>query len=101
MGHVSVHRFLLRLERLKTTHVDRLASSQLPDDDPDLRVVGPGRERTIRRVTIEVDELAQHLLKVGLIPDPSGLPKGPTTSSPRTDRALAISRALLSAVFAD
>ena len=53
------------LEILKTPQVDRLAGAELPHDDPHHRVVGAGREVTVRRIAAEIDELANHVLDVG------------------------------------
>ncbi len=64
LRHIGVDGILMCLEILKTPQVDRLASPELPHDDPHHGVVGTGREVTIRRIAAEVDELADHILDV-------------------------------------
>jgi hypothetical protein len=53
------------LEILKTPQVDRLASPELPHDDPRHRVVRTGRQVAIRRIAAEIDELANYVLDIG------------------------------------
>ena len=53
------------LEILKTPQVNRLASPELPHDDPHHGVVRTGREVAKRRIAAEVDELADHILDIG------------------------------------
>ena len=65
LRHIGVDGVLVCLEILKTPQVDRLASPELPHDDPHHGVVRPGREVAIRRIAAEVDELADHILDVG------------------------------------
>ena len=65
LRHIGVDGVLMCLEILKTPQVDRLASPELPHDDPHHGVVGTGREVAIRRIAAEVDELADHILDVG------------------------------------
>jgi hypothetical protein len=55
----------MRLEVLKAPQIDRLAGPELPHNDPHHGVVRAGREVAIRRVSAEVDELADHVLDVG------------------------------------
>jgi len=68
------------LEILKTPQVHRLARAQLAHDDPHHRVIGPGRQMTIGRITAEIDELADQILDIG--PRPIRVPERPHRVQP-------------------
>lgn len=61
---VGINRLLTSLKRLKATHVHRFARAELADDHSHFSVARSSGECAVRGVAVEVDELAQNLIKI-------------------------------------
>ena len=80
LRHIGIDRILMSLEILQPPQVHRLARAQLAHDDPHHRVISPGRQVTISRITAEIDELADQILDIG--PRPIRVPERPHRVQP-------------------